>query len=82
MVSVSATAVPVSGSLPVALSMTIAFLPSPLSWMSATSLTTLSAPAAGSGANSRMLCDPCSSRLKSNDPMLAAAANGEQAMTA
>ena len=48
-VNVSATTSPVSGSVPVALSMTIAFLPSPLSWMSATSATTLSLPDGGSG---------------------------------
>ena len=68
--------------MPVALSMTIAFLPSPLSWMSATSATTLSLPAAGSGANSRISWDPCSSIAKLNVPILAAAANGRQAMTA
>ena len=55
---------PVSGSVPVALSITIAFLPSPLSWMSATSATTLSLPAGGSGANSRISWDPCSSMAK------------------
>ena len=78
----SATRSPVSGSLPVALSMTTAFLPGPLSWMSATSLTTLSRPAGGSGLNTRMAWEPCSRRLKSKLPIVVAAANGEQAITA
>ena len=55
---------------------------SSLSWMSATSLTTLSRPAGGSGLNTRMAWDPCSRRLKSKLPIVVAAANGEQAITA
>ena len=68
--------------MPVPLSMTTAFLPSPLSWMSATSDTTLSLPAGGSGANNRIRWDPCSSMPKLNEPISAAAPNAGQAMTA
>ena len=53
-VSVSAISVPESGSVPRPRNTRIAFLPSPLSWMSTTSVTTESLPVAGSGACSRM----------------------------
>src|SRR5258705_9579373 len=80
-VNVSATTSDVSGSVPVAFSMTIAFLPSPLSWMSATSATTLSLPDGGSGLNSRIPWDPWSRMAKLNGPILADPANGGQAIT-
>ena len=82
MVSVSAIGSPVAGSLPLARSMMMAFLPSPLSWMSATSATTDSAPAAGSGAESRISCEPCSSFPQLNDPTSGAAAKPMQQITA
>jgi hypothetical protein len=50
--------------------------------MSATSLTTDSLPAAGSGACSRMDCDPCKSMAQLNFPILPAAANAGQQITA
>ena len=81
-VSVSAIWAPVAGSLPRARSMMIAFLPSPLSWMSATSATTDSAPAAGSGAKSRISCEPCSSLPQLNEPTSEAAPNPMQQITA
>src|SRR6478736_122715 len=81
-VNVSAMTSDVSGSVPVAFNMTIAFLPSPLSWMSATSATTLSLPVGGSGLCSRISWDPCRSMAKLNLPILPAAAKGRQAMTA
>ncbi|CFB96222.1 Uncharacterised protein [Mycobacterium tuberculosis] len=60
----------------------MAFLPSPLSWMSATSVTTDSFPAAGSGACSRMPWEPCSSAAGLNVPTFAAAPNAGQQITA
>src|ERR1700756_721184 len=80
--SVSATSAPDSGSLPRPRSMTMAFLPSPLSWMSATSDTTDSFPAAGSGPCSRMDCDPCKSMAQLNFPIRAPAPNAGQQITA
>ncbi len=80
--SVSAISSPVSGSVPRPRIIRIAFLPSPLSWMSATSETTDREPEAGSGANNRISCDPCSSIPQLNDPTLAAAAKPMQQMTA
>jgi hypothetical protein len=62
--------------------MTMAFLPSPLSWMSATSVTTDSFPEAGSGACSRMDCEPCNSKAQLNFPISAPAANAGQQITA
>ncbi|OVF00194.1 hypothetical protein B0173_04649 [Mycobacterium avium subsp. paratuberculosis] len=60
----------------------IAFLPSPLSWMSATSETTESLPAGGSGACSRMLCEPCNSMAQLNFPTNPAAPKAGQQITA
>ena len=81
-VSVSATSFPESGSVPRPRSTRIAFLPSPLSWMSATSETTDSLPAGGRGACSRMACDPCKSMAQLNVPTLPAAPNAGQQITA
>ncbi len=50
--------------------------------MSATSDTTLNRPAGGSGANSLISCDPCSSMPKLNVPILPIAPNAGQAITA
>ena len=60
----------------------MAFLPSPLSWMSATSVTTDSFPAGGSGACNRISCEPCNSMAQLNVPTLPAAPNAGQQITA
>src|SRR6195952_3963535 len=60
----------------------MAFLPSPLSWMSATSEVTLSLPDVGNGACRRICCEPCRSMAQLNDPTSAAAPHAGQAMTA
>ena len=58
------------------------FLPSPLSWMSATSATTDSDPVAGSGADSRISWEPCNSIPALNEPTSPAAPNPMQQITA
>ena len=50
--------------------------------MSATSVTTDSLPAAGSGACNRIPCEPCKSMAQLNDPTLPAAPNAGQQITA
>src|SRR5271155_5492771 len=50
--------------------------------MSDTSVTTDSLPAAGSGACTRIPCEPCNSMAQLNDPTLPAAPNAGQQITA
>ena len=60
----------------------MAFLPGPLSWISATSATTDNDPDAGNGADSRISWDPCSSMPQLNEPTSGAAAKPIQQITA